>query len=199
MRMHSTSRCACLIFTWCLRQGWKLHPRTTRGGRQAQRGLPMLSPPLRQPHRCKSHYIPHPHAHPGCLGHYPSLLRCSPSFPPSHGATKRPVGPSRPCCRAGHEPGKQLLQPLPLLLSQLPAHDLFNPKLSSHKYTSSWQETCLSYACPLLLREPFPAALTPCTSPWSFLPAPLRYFRHATKICCSTRTLKLPVKVQEAL
>lgn len=114
--MHSTSRCTCLISTWCLRQGWKLHPRTARGGGQH-------SPAPRQPHGYKSHPIlPPPHI-PSALGtvlHPPGL----PIPLPSH----------QPCCRAGRELGNHLSKPL--LLPQPPAHDLFNPKLSSHKYTS---------------------------------------------------------------
>lgn len=184
--MHSASRCARLIFTWCPRQDWKLHPRTTRGGGR---------------HSVGSSYRAHPHSS-------PTGANLTPSHVPTHipaafgkvlhpaGAHhpspitwdhRTPTGPSRPCFRAGREPGKQLLQPLPLLLSQPPAHDLFNPNLSSHKYTSSWQETCFSYTSPLLLRETFPAARAPCASPQLFLPAPLRYFRHATKSAAAQR------------
>lgn len=151
-----------------------------KGRRQAQCGLPVLSPPLRPPRWCKSHCTPHPHTPPSCPGHSPSPLWCSPSLSITQGH-RTPMGPSDPCCRAGCELGKKLLQPLPLLLARLPAHDLFNPKLSSHKYTSSWQETCFSYTSPLLLQESLPAARAPCASPQSFLPASLRYFRHAAK------------------
>lgn len=77
-----------------------------------------------------------------------------------------------------------------LYCSQLTAVDLFNPKLSSHKYTSLWQETCFSYTSSLLLQKPFPAARAPCTSP--------QIFQACNKIYCRMKTLKLPAKAQEA-
>lgn len=132
--------------------------------------------------------------------HIPAVLRPSSAHRPSPITRSHwtPMGPSCPHCRAECELEKRLLQLLPLLLPQPPAHDLFNPKLSSHKYTNSWQETCFSYTSPLLLKELFPASRAPCTSPHFFSPGSSEIFQARNKICCSTKSLKLPVRAQEA-
>lgn len=136
-------------------------PSPHMGRRQAQHGLPMLSTPPWQPHGCKSHSIPPPHANPSCS----APLQCSRS--PSYNK-RPPMGCSCPCCRAECELEKKLLELLRLLLPQLPAHDLFNPNLSSHKYTSSWQETCFSYTCPCFSESCFQQLVLSAPAPIIF-------------------------------
>lgn len=161
--MHSPPRCACLISTWCPRQGWKLHPRTARAG---SRQSPALQPQGYKPHTI----LPPPHT----PGHCPSPLQCSPSLSITRGP-QTPRGPSQPHCRAGCELGNRLFQPL--LLPQPPPHDLFNPKLSSHKYTSLMAGNLLFLCCSPASQR----GISSSSSPQLFLPAPPRYSRHAEK------------------
>lgn len=171
--MHSTSRCACLMFTWCPRQGWKLHPRAATGG-----GRHSPAPP--QPHGYKSHTIlPPPHI-PTALGtvlHPSSAPHPSPITPAPHGTLPTSLrswefASCSPClcCSLSRLLATFSTQNFPVI--NIPA---------------PWQETCFSYASPLLLREPFPAARAPCASPPLFLPAPPRYFRHVAKSAAAQR------------
>lgn len=175
--MHSTSRCARLIFTWCPRQGWELHPRTTRGGGRARPPLPMLSPPP----RVQIPLHPTPPRTPR-LSWVPSFIPAVLSIPlPSHGATGAPRDPPIPAAErdVSRESGFYshcLCCSLSRLLTTFSTQNFPVINIPAHG-----RKLCFSYTSPLLLSEPLPAARIPCASPRLFLPAPLRYFRHATK------------------
>lgn len=116
-------------------------------------------------------HIPHiPHT-PAALG---TVLH------PSNAPHPCPITRAHPTPVQGREElGNRLWQPLPLPQPQLTTFSTQNFPVIN--IPASWQETCFSYASPLLLREPFPAAPAACSSPQLFLPTPLRYSRHAAK------------------
>lgn len=182
--MHSTSRCACLMFTCCPRQGWKLHPRAATGG-----GRHSPAPP--QPHGYKSHTILLPPHIPTALG---TVLHPSSAPHPSPIAPAPPWDPPNPTA----ELGIRLLQPLPLLLPQPPARDLFNPKLSSHKYTSSMAGNLLFLCFSPASQRAISSSSCSLRQPPVVSPRSSEIFQARGKICCSTKTLKLPVKAREA-
>lgn len=101
--------------------------------------------------------------HPSCPGHCLSPLQCSPSLS-HHSGHQTPRGPSQPHCGQGLSSGIASFGPCCSPSRLLTTFS--TPNFPVINIPASWQETCFSYAAPLLLREPFPAAPAPsCFSP----------------------------------
>lgn len=160
-------------------------PSPRSNGRRPAQPSPSAAPRVQIPHH------PASPTHPNCPGHCPSPLQCSPSL--SH-HTSPPRDPPNPTA----ELGIRLLQPLPLLLPQPPARDLFNPKLSSHKYTSSMAGNLLFLCFSPASQRAISSSSCSLRQPPVVSPRSSEIFQARSKICCSTKTLKLPVKAREA-